>query len=388
MNFSMWLPIWVIYLQQRRGLSLTQVTLIDAVFWITITLSEVPTGSVADTYGRKTSLAIGTGIQVFAAWLYGSAGNFGLLIAANLVWGIGLSFSSGAIEAFLYDTLVDNDQEEDYPHYAGRGRAISEGAGMVGALAGGAVAAFNLAWPFYGTAILTLMAFVIVLDFREPSAKARLEAAGPDNSYRATIQNSVKAMRTTPVLFYMMLYAAAMPVIGVIVTITLLQPHALGLGLGTALLGVLAVGVRGSSLAGSLSADRLIKHLGLRTSLLIAPTLIVFALLLLSLTRSLWSLILYTPVSFIIAAMRPQMENLVQKRVTANVRATIMSFQSLLFTLILAGTQPFIGFFADRLGIFAVYIIIAIGFSIIVLPTLILWLRIEPLQKEAKTLAG
>src|SRR5215831_3106472 len=56
------LAVWVLYLQQRRGLSLTEITIADIAFWITTTLSEVPTGVVADTLGRKTSIAIGMGL--------------------------------------------------------------------------------------------------------------------------------------------------------------------------------------------------------------------------------------------------------------------------------------------------------------------------------------
>ena len=45
-------PIWVIFLQEARGFSLTQVTLIDLAFWLTVAFGEIPT-AVADTWGRK-----------------------------------------------------------------------------------------------------------------------------------------------------------------------------------------------------------------------------------------------------------------------------------------------------------------------------------------------
>jgi MFS family permease len=61
-GFGLFTAIWVIYLQQRRGLTLTQATLIDVAFWIAATLGEVPTGIVADTFGRRTSLAAGAAL--------------------------------------------------------------------------------------------------------------------------------------------------------------------------------------------------------------------------------------------------------------------------------------------------------------------------------------
>src|SRR5262245_22648181 len=62
-HFGLITAMWVIYLQQQYGLNLTQVTLIDVAFWLAAALGEVPTGIVADTFGRKTSLAVGTALM-------------------------------------------------------------------------------------------------------------------------------------------------------------------------------------------------------------------------------------------------------------------------------------------------------------------------------------
>ena len=58
-GFGLIIAMWLIYLQQRRGLSLTEATFVDVAFWIAAVLGEVPTGIVADTFGRKTSLVVG-----------------------------------------------------------------------------------------------------------------------------------------------------------------------------------------------------------------------------------------------------------------------------------------------------------------------------------------
>jgi len=60
MNLQLWWPIWVIYLQRSRGLSLTQITLLDTPFFLLIVLSEVPTGAIADRFGRRVSLMLGS----------------------------------------------------------------------------------------------------------------------------------------------------------------------------------------------------------------------------------------------------------------------------------------------------------------------------------------
>src|SRR5438128_12269471 len=71
-GFGLITAVWLIYLLQRRGLTLTQATIVDVAFWIAAALGELPTGIVADNYGRKTSLAIGSALLSVSilAWAF------------------------------------------------------------------------------------------------------------------------------------------------------------------------------------------------------------------------------------------------------------------------------------------------------------------------------
>src|SRR5215208_383461 len=62
-GFGLFLAVWVIYLQQQRGLSLSQAALIDVTFFVAAALAELPTGIVADRYGRKPSLIAGAALM-------------------------------------------------------------------------------------------------------------------------------------------------------------------------------------------------------------------------------------------------------------------------------------------------------------------------------------
>src|SRR5918997_454660 len=85
-SLSLWAPVWVLYLQRRRGLSLAEVTVLDAVFWAGIALSEIPTGAVADTFGRKTSMALGTALSAGAMLVFGLASTYELLLVSYMLW--------------------------------------------------------------------------------------------------------------------------------------------------------------------------------------------------------------------------------------------------------------------------------------------------------------
>src|SRR6478672_4544859 len=67
-SFGLFLAVWVIYLQQQRGLSLSQAALIDVTFFVAAALAEIPTGIVADKYGRKPSLIAGAALLSVGVW--------------------------------------------------------------------------------------------------------------------------------------------------------------------------------------------------------------------------------------------------------------------------------------------------------------------------------
>src|SRR5262249_34189065 len=62
-GFGLFVAVWVIYLQEQRGLSLSQAALIDVTFFVAAAFAEVPTGIVADRFGRKTSMTVGAALM-------------------------------------------------------------------------------------------------------------------------------------------------------------------------------------------------------------------------------------------------------------------------------------------------------------------------------------
>src|SRR5438067_872584 len=109
-NLQLWLPIWVLYLQRQRGLTLGQVAALDAPFWLVNVLAQIPTGAFADRFGRKLSLLVGCLVLAAAYLAFGLASSFPVLLFSYLLWAVGLSFQSGADLAMLYDNLAELDR--------------------------------------------------------------------------------------------------------------------------------------------------------------------------------------------------------------------------------------------------------------------------------------
>ena len=204
-NFMLFLPIWVIYLQKRHGLSLTQVTLLDSAFWLTMVISEVPTGAVADTFGRKQSQLIGMLLATGSILLFGLAPNYGLLILANSIWAVAITFISGADIAFFYDTLRELGREDEYPKYRGWLSAIVLGSIAVSSLLGGFIGEINLIATFLITAGIMVIGIVFLLLLKEPPLEVD-HKTGQQLSYRQTLQVAFSAIRQHPGLRFVLVY--------------------------------------------------------------------------------------------------------------------------------------------------------------------------------------
>ena len=88
-----------------RGLNLFQVNSLSAIIIGTIFLAEVPTGVIADRIGRKWSVVLAMALQVLGEVLYLFSRTYWAFAVIAIIAGIGFAFSSGAVEALIYDTL-------------------------------------------------------------------------------------------------------------------------------------------------------------------------------------------------------------------------------------------------------------------------------------------
>jgi MFS family permease len=149
------------------GLDIYEVFVANAAFTAGMVIFEIPTGVVADTRGRRLSflfsavtLAIGTLAYVSISAL---GGGLLLFIGASIFLGLGFSFYSGAVEAWLVDGLNAAGYEGQLDHVFARGSMVSGAAMLIGTVGGGVLGNVDLAWPFVGRAILLGVVFLIAL---------------------------------------------------------------------------------------------------------------------------------------------------------------------------------------------------------------------------------
>ena len=104
-GFMVVVPVFVPLLQ-GYGLSMSQVMQTQALFALTIALCEVPSGYIADLWGRRNAILVGSGLNALGFFSLLWADSFVDFLVYEFILGIGFSLISGADLALLYDTEV------------------------------------------------------------------------------------------------------------------------------------------------------------------------------------------------------------------------------------------------------------------------------------------
>lgn len=374
-NLMFFMPVWVIFLQERHAITLTQVTLVDFAFWITMAVTEVPTGAVADTIGRKPSLLIGVLLAVGSVLLFGLAPTYPLLLLANSLWGIAITFISGADMAFFYDTLQVIGQEKEYPRLRGYLSAVGLVAVGASSILGGFLATWQLSSPFLFYAGALVFAGFVVLMLIEPPGLSSA-GTGKRQRYADILRGAFGAIHRLPALRYVLVYSNVLPLAGAAIMITFIQPHAIAIGVPLASLGILSFGLTLFRILGSTRSGRYVRRFGEWGSLVLGAVLVVSGVFGLGAFPTLVGVGLFALAAFASAATRPLIETLLLRQVPATVRATILSVDNLIFRVLLAFLELGAGIAADVYGLPAAFMLMAVVVGIILYFLLTSWRRI------------
>jgi MFS family permease len=147
------------------GLDIFEVFLANAAFTAAMAIFEVPTGVVADTRGRRISfllseatLLVGTLAYVGVAEIHGGLILFCL---AGVILGLGFTFYSGAVEAWLVDALRATGFRGELDRVFARAGMVAETATILGTVAGGVLGSIDLSIPYLVRSALLAGAFAV-----------------------------------------------------------------------------------------------------------------------------------------------------------------------------------------------------------------------------------
>jgi len=160
--FSLVMPIIVLFYEDH-GLGLQDVFILKSVYSVAAVTLEIPSGYLADVWGRKKCLILGC-ILFFGGYLcYSFTSTFTAFLFAEILLGTGQTLVNGADSALLYDTTVRYKKEELYLRYEGRITMIGNFAEAIAGIFGGLLAAYSLRLPFYAQAFVAFIGIAWIL---------------------------------------------------------------------------------------------------------------------------------------------------------------------------------------------------------------------------------
>jgi MFS family permease len=338
------------------GLSATAAFAANALFTAGMVLFEVPTGVVADTWGRRTSYLLGSVSLAISTALYWLAWQvqapFWAWAATSVLLGLGFTFFSGATEAWLVDALKFTGFKGSLESVFAKGQIVAGAAMLSGSVLGGLVAQWtNLGVPYILRALALIVTFVIALVFMRDWGFVPKPGKHPVREMSQVLRSSVHFGLGNPPVRWMMLAAPFSFGVG-IYAFYAMQPYLLELygdEQAYSIAGLAAAIVAGAQIIGGMAAPRLRLLFRRRTSAILAGLVLEGGLLVvLGLTTAFWVAVgLLVLWGLTAAAALPIRQAYMNGLIPSAQRATVLSFDNLLGSSGGVVIQPALGKVAD-----------------------------------------
>ncbi|RME72536.1 MAG: MFS transporter [Chloroflexi bacterium] len=367
------------------GLDIMGVFIANGVFTGSMALFEIPTGVLADTRGRRVSFLLSVSILFLGTLGYVAAAAMGggllLFSLMSVVLGLGYTFYSGAVEAWLVDALKATGFSGQLDQVFARGSIVSGGAMLIGSIGGGILGSFSLSVPFLARAILLALVFGVAFftmhDLGFTSRQAVWRAI-PSEMKRIAGDSITYGWQKTPVR--LLIIAALVQSIFMAWGFYAWQPYFLDL-LGqdlTWVAGVIAALIALATIAGNSVVEWVTRFCGKRTTLLLlAAGIQAIALVGVGLSGSFWlAVALYLVVMATMGVWGPVRQAYIHQNVPSEQRASVISFDSLVSSGGSMFGQIGLGRLAQTQSIAAGYVVG--GFtSLLVLPVIFILRRLN-----------
>ena len=382
------------------GLSATAAFTANALFTAGMVLFEVPTGVVADTWGRRASYLLGSvtlAVSTVLYWLAWQAhAPFWAWAATSVLLGLGFTFFSGATEAWLVDALKFTGFKGNLETVFAKGQIVAGAAMLSGSVLGGLVAQWtNLGVPYLLRGLALVVTFAVAFLFMRDWGFVPKPGKHPVREMGQVVRASVHyGLGNRPVRWVML---AAPFTFGVgIYAFYAMQPYLLELygdEQAYSIAGLAAAIIAGAQIAGGMAAPRVRRLFRNRTSALLAGLLVEIALLaLLGVTTGFWVAVgLLVLWGLAAAATFPIRQAYVNGLIPSEQRATVLSFDNLLGSSGGVVIQPALGKVAD-VSSYATSYLVAAAVQLLAVPFTVLARRerasadpieVEPAQQEA-----
>ncbi len=379
-----------VLLLQSRGFTLLQVGLYLGVYSLSVALLEVPSGILADTWGRKRTALLAYTLLIAGHLVLIGAFSAPLLLVWAILYGTGRALVSGALEAWFVDAVEEAAPETEMQPLFAKAGTVELLALTLGTLAGGTLPQLFEGLPegaalsplsvvlLASVAVKGVLFAVVLWGVREPRP-----AGVPRTGFRELFTDALTTSRQSPAL--RLLFGGALVSGFALAGLeTFWQPRfAELLGPNTFTLSVILAGSFGAGMLGNLASVPLCRFLGGRYALVAALTQglggLAFVFLALQ-TRALPTTLLFWLVYLMLGLSGSPLQTLLNRAVPSGARAAILSVASLMTYVGFFAGSVLLGGIAERVSVVAAW-----GLAGAVLgASTVFYLRLERVRGTAK----
>ena len=345
---------WILFFIQN-GLSLLQIGLLESIFHGTSLLCEIPSGMLADRFSYKTNLylarlsSIGSSILI----LFGQ-GNFWIYAIAMIINAWSYNFDSGTSTAFLFDSAVEAGQKDRYLQISSFLSGVAEVTRTLGTVVAGFFIHGALAWTYYIAIGLSLLSILLIFLMKEPESKS-------DERSHLTLKRILEVVKQEwqekPVLFYWML---TYQLVGTIMCMFYYYYQQKISDLASWQVSLIMLIGSGFNLLAVYLASQIGKKWNSNQVFPILVALTGLTLLLVGLKTPFAYLSVYLLTNVLYAVYQPIYYNDLQAYLPSSVRATMLSINSMMFSLSMIVIFPLTGWLIDTCGFVAVFLVLGL----------------------------
>ena len=345
---------WILFFIQN-GLSLLQIGLLESIFHGTSLLCEIPSGMLADRFSYKTNLylarlsSIGSSILI----LFGQ-GNFWIYAIAMMVNAWSYNFDSGTSTAFLFDSAVEAGQKDRYLQISSFLSGVAEVTRTLGTVVAGFFIHGALAWTYYIAIGLSLLSILLIFLMKEPESKS-------DERNHLTLKRILEVVKQEwqekTVLFYWML---TYQLVGTIMCMFYFYYQQKISDLASWQVSLIMLIGSGFNLLAVYLASQIGKKWNSDQVFPVLVALTGLALFFVGFKTPFAYLSVYLLTNALYAVYQPIYYNELQAYLPSSVRATMLSINSMMFSLSMIVIFPLTGWLIDTCGFVAVFLVLGL----------------------------
>ncbi|NLT47929.1 MAG: MFS transporter [Clostridiales bacterium] len=364
MCISLTQGFWLIYLASK-GMSLLQLGILEGVFHVTSFIMEAPTGAVADLYGRKFSRMLGRLFLIGDILLVFFGTCFTHYLLAFVLCAIGYNLESGSGDALVYDSLLENSEEDRYMKVNGWNEVLYQIAQALGLIFGGWIAVQSYKTLYVGQIGIVLLSLSVALFFTETTiGREEKQVLKIRQRIKAQFVDSFSIVKGNRRLVYLILLLNGMTVFTVVI-FYYMQIYCKENGVDEQAFGWIAAISCGFGALGGFSANRIERRFKERLLLLCLPIAFMFIS---------WGMVSFRTavISFICIGFFDSLTyviyfDYINRLIPSDKRATLLSVSSMAFSFYMLWVFPLVGAIGESFGLETAFTVVAIGATCLVL---------------------